>query len=50
MNFDVAEESLNQSVFAVVIQYKAEIVGMERVVGVISEYLKEKVPEKSIIG
>ncbi|WCF10616.1 GNAT family N-acetyltransferase [Paenibacillus thiaminolyticus] len=36
MNFDVAEESLNQSVFGVVIQYEDEIneiVGMGRVVG-----------------
>lgn len=33
MNFDVAEESLNQSLFGVVIPYKDEIVGMGRVVG-----------------
>ncbi|GIP27231.1 N-acetyltransferase [Paenibacillus sp. J23TS9] len=33
MNFEVAEESLNQSLFGVVIQYKDEIVGMGRVVG-----------------
>lgn len=33
MNFDVAEESLNQSLFGVVIQYKDEMVGMGRVVG-----------------
>lgn len=33
MNFDVAEDSLNQSLFGVVIQYKDEIVGMGRVVG-----------------
>ncbi|MFC5467418.1 GNAT family N-acetyltransferase [Cohnella suwonensis] len=33
MNFDVAEESLNKSLFGVVIQFKDEIVGMGRVVG-----------------
>ncbi|WP_442603116.1 GNAT family N-acetyltransferase [Paenibacillus sp. KN14-4R] len=33
MNFDVAEESLNQSLFGVVVQYKDEIVGMGRVIG-----------------
>ncbi|MBW7475575.1 GNAT family N-acetyltransferase [Paenibacillus oenotherae] len=33
MNFDVAEESLNQSLFGVIVQYKEEIVGMGRVVG-----------------
>lgn len=33
MNFEVAEKSLNQSLFGVVIQYKDEIVGMGRVVG-----------------
>ncbi|WP_138495284.1 GNAT family N-acetyltransferase [Paenibacillus pinistramenti] len=33
MNFDVAEESLKESIFSVVIQFKDEIVGMGRVVG-----------------
>lgn len=33
MNFEVVEESLNQSLFGVVIQCKDEIVGMGRVVG-----------------
>lgn len=33
MNFDVAEESVKNSLFGVVIQYKDEIVGMGRVVG-----------------
>ncbi|WP_442601808.1 GNAT family N-acetyltransferase [Paenibacillus sp. KN14-4R] len=33
INFDVAEESLNQSLFGVVIQYEDEIVGMGRVIG-----------------
>lgn len=33
MNFDVAEESLKRSLFAVVIQYKDEVIGMGRVVG-----------------
>ncbi|WP_307203189.1 GNAT family N-acetyltransferase [Paenibacillus harenae] len=33
MNFEVAEDSLKQSLFGVVIQYGDEIVGMGRVVG-----------------
>lgn len=33
INFDVAEESLNASLFGVVVKYKDEIVGMGRVVG-----------------
>lgn len=33
MNFEVAEESLNRSLFGVVVQYKDAIVGMGRVVG-----------------
>jgi GNAT superfamily N-acetyltransferase len=33
INFDVAEDSLKQSLFGVVIQYEDEIVGMGRVVG-----------------
>lgn len=33
MNFDVLKESLNRSLFGVVIQYKEEIVGMGRLVG-----------------
>ncbi|MNN37330.1 Acetyltransferase (GNAT) family protein [compost metagenome] len=33
MNFDVAEKSLEQSLFGVVIQFGDEIVGMGRVVG-----------------
>ncbi|HIW34804.1 MAG TPA: GNAT family N-acetyltransferase [Candidatus Paenibacillus intestinavium] len=33
MNFEVAEESLNKSLFGVVIQYEDEIVGMGRVIG-----------------
>jgi len=33
MNFDVAEQSLNQSIFGVVVQYRDEIIGMGRVVG-----------------
>ena len=33
MNLDVAEESLNRSLFGVVIQHKENIVGMGRVVG-----------------
>lgn len=33
MNFDVAEQSLKQSLFGVVIQYKDDVVGMGRVVG-----------------
>jgi len=33
MNFDVAEQSLNQSLFGVVVQYQDKIVGMGRVVG-----------------
>lgn len=33
MNFEVTEDSLNQSLFGVVIQFQDEIVGMGRVVG-----------------
>ncbi|AOZ90842.1 GNAT family N-acetyltransferase [Paenibacillus crassostreae] len=33
MNFDVAEESLAQSLFTVVIQYEDQIIGMGRVIG-----------------
>ena len=33
MNFDVAEQSLRQSIFGVVVQYRDEIIGMGRVVG-----------------
>jgi hypothetical protein len=33
MNFEVAEESLNQSLFGVVVQFQDEIVGMGRVIG-----------------
>lgn len=33
MNFDVAEASLRQSLFGVVIQYEDDIVGMGRVIG-----------------
>ncbi|MBW5448096.1 GNAT family N-acetyltransferase [Cohnella sp. CFH 77786] len=33
INFDVAEESLDQSLFGVVIQHEDEVIGMGRVVG-----------------
>lgn len=33
MNFEVAEESLNRSLFGVVVQHEDEIVGMGRIVG-----------------
>lgn len=33
INFDVAEDSLKQSLFGVVVQYKDDIVGMGRVIG-----------------
>ncbi|MGO4501176.1 GNAT family N-acetyltransferase, partial [Paenibacillus sp. 2RAB27] len=33
MNFEVAEESLNQSLFGVIVQYQGEVVGMGRVIG-----------------
>ena len=33
MNFDVAEASLSQSLYGVIIQYEDEIVGMGRVIG-----------------
>jgi GNAT superfamily N-acetyltransferase len=33
MNFEVAEESLNRSIFGVVIYYKDEVIGMGRIVG-----------------
>jgi ribosomal protein S18 acetylase RimI-like enzyme len=33
INFEVAEESLNQSLFGVIVQYQGEVVGMGRVIG-----------------
>lgn len=33
MNFEVAEESLNQSLFGVTVQYQGKVVGMGRVIG-----------------
>lgn len=78
MNWDVVQQSLNQSLFGVVIQHGDATIGMGRVVGdgmiyfyiqdiavmtehqghgignrimgAITEYLKEHAPEKSFVG